>query len=132
MRRGEFMTLDEAIACTKEISSREFNDMIHCIRCSEIHGYIADWLEDYKRLCTEKEQDIYERAYRDGYDKGSSDGRFFGYNQAIIDFAKRLENKKYLMKEIQEHDFCYTHYDELKANYVTTEYFEEQLKAGGE
>lgn len=53
-----------------------------------------------------------------------------GYNKAIDDFAKWLENKKYLMKEIHEHDLCYTHYDELKANYVTTEYFAEQLKAG--
>ena len=39
-----------------------------------------------------------------------------------------LRTKKYLMKEIQERDFCYTHYDELKANCVTTEYFTEQLK----
>ena len=53
------------------------------------------------------------------------------YNKAIDDFSKWLENKKYLMKEIQVHDFCYTHYDELKANCVTTEYFAEQLKAGG-
>lgn len=51
-------------------------------------------------------------------------------NKAIDDFAKWLENKKYLMKEIQEHDLCYTHYDELKSNYVVAEYLEEQLKAG--
>lgn len=51
-------------------------------------------------------------------------------NKAINDFAKWLESKKYLMKEIQEHDFCYTHYDELKADYVKTEFFAEQLKAG--
>lgn len=85
------MTLDEAITCTKEISSREFNDMVHCIRCSEIHGYIAEWLEDYKRLCTEKEQDIYERAYKDGYDKGYSDGRFAGYNKAIDDACEYMK-----------------------------------------
>ena len=53
-------------------------------------------------------------------------------NKAIDDFAKWLENKKYLMKEIHEHDFCYTHYDELRANCVTTEYLAEQLKAGVE
>lgn len=51
-------------------------------------------------------------------------------NKAIDDFAKWLGNKKYLMKEIQDHDFCYTHYDELKSNYVVAEYLEEQLKAG--
>ena len=47
----------------------------------------------------EKEQDIYERAYRDGYDKGSSDGRFFGYNKAIDDFVK---SEDYLMEKIKE------------------------------
>ena len=52
--------------------------------------------------------------------------------KAIDGFAKWLENKKYLMKEIQEHDFCYTHYNELKANCVTTEYLAEQVKAGDE
>lgn len=50
--------------------------------------------------------------------------------KAIDGFAKWLENKKYLMKEIHEHDFCYTHYNELKANCVTTEYLAEQVKAG--
>ena len=49
---------------------------------------------------------------------------------AIDDFAKWLENKKYLMKEIQNHNFCYTHYDELKSNDVVTEYLAEQLKEG--
>ena len=51
-------------------------------------------------------------------------------NKAINDFAKWLENKKYLMKEIQNHNFCYTHYDELKSNDVVTEYLAEQLKEG--
>ena len=44
------MTLDETITCAKEISSRDFNDMVYCIKCSEIHGQIAEWLEDYKRI----------------------------------------------------------------------------------
>ena len=44
------MTLDEAITCAKEISSRDFNDMVYCIKCSKIHGQIAEWLEDYKRI----------------------------------------------------------------------------------
>lgn len=50
-------------------------------------------------------------------------------NKAIDDFALWLENKKYLMKEMQERDFCYTHYDELKADYVITEYLTEQFSA---
>ena len=44
-------------------------------------------------ICTEKEQDIYERAYRDGYDKGYSDGRFVGYNKAIDDFNEKAHSK---------------------------------------
>ena len=47
------MTLDEAITCAKEISSRDFNDMVYCIKCSEIHGQIAEWLEDYKQRLVE-------------------------------------------------------------------------------
>ena len=33
------------------------------------------------------EQDIYEKAYKDGQDKGLSDGWFFGRNEAIDEFA---------------------------------------------
>lgn len=36
------------------------------------------------------EQDIYEKAYKDGQDKGLSDGRFFGRNEAIDEFAEKL------------------------------------------
>ena len=46
---------------------------------------------NYKRLSSETEQDIYERAYKDGYDKGSSDGYFVGYNKAIDDFVKKYK-----------------------------------------
>ena len=55
------------------------------------HIQIARWLEDYKRLSTEKEQDIYERAYKDGYDKGYDQGRFNGYREAIDDFVVKSD-----------------------------------------
>lgn len=36
------------------------------------------------------EQDIYEKAYKEGQDKGFSDGEFIGRNKAIDEFAERL------------------------------------------
>lgn len=44
------MTLDEAIKHSEEVSSRKFNDNVHCIRCAEKHRQFAEWLKDYKRL----------------------------------------------------------------------------------
>lgn len=105
------MTIDEAIENLKE--DYEIDMYIRGIA-----PQLAEWLEELKML-------------RELKDEHRKIGNIEGYNKAIDDFAKWLENKKYLMKEIQEHDYCYTHYDELKANCVTTEYFAEQLKAGG-
>ena len=121
------MTIDEAIAYEKEVAkdicveamlchaNPDNGKLDDCIERGNYHEQIAEWLEDYKRI---KMLIPIEQALK------------AEYNKAIDDFAKWLENKKYLMKEIQNHDFCYTHYDELKANYVTTEYFAEQLKEG--
>lgn len=109
------MTIDEAIEC--EINHRLY---------PEYHEQIAEWLEELKELQNMTAGHLYAVAFKNGYLKAEKEVR----EKSIDDFAKWLENKKYLMKEIQEHNFCYTHYDELKANYVVTEYFEEQLKAG--
>ena len=76
------MTLDEAITLLK------FNNKYIADLKNDDLQQIAEWLEDYKRLAKETEQDIYERAYKDGLDKGLSDGHFFGYNKAIDDFAE--------------------------------------------
>ena len=94
----------------------------------EDNEHLAEWLEDYKYIKQWK-SDIMEEFFK--YDVSSFEELVTNTrNKAIDDFAKWLENKKYLMKEIQDHDFCYTHYDELKANCVTTEYFTQQLKGG--
>ena len=77
------MTLDEAIEFCNEKSKN-----IKLRTEPKTFEQIAEWLEDYKRLAKETEQDIYERAYKDGLDKGLSDGHFFGYNKAIDDFAE--------------------------------------------
>lgn len=97
------MTLDEAIAHAKEVAERnrrqwkncpaDRREIAHqtCEQCAEQHEQLAMWLEDYKRLSTEKEQDIYERAYQDGYNKGYDQGRFNGYYKAIDDFVVKSD-----------------------------------------
>ena len=122
------MTLDEAIAHAREVAEEQrkacdlawvWDNPDNIKKCAEEHDQLAEWLEELKTIKEEIGTDEWimehDRLIRNG---------------TIDDFAKWLENKKYLMKEMHEHDFCYTHYDELKANYVVTEYFEEQLKGG--
>ena len=143
---SEISSIDEAIAHARE-KAKEIRENIidgdnlepyesYCnamvAKSSEEQEQLAEWLEELKTI---KEMDLSIPQY---FTKEQSDWikaycikrNMEFYNKAIDDFAKWLENKKYLMKEIQERDFCYTHYDELKANCVTTEYFEEQLKVG--
>ena len=114
------MTLDEAITLLK------FNNKHIADLKNDDLQQITEWLEDYKHIKQWK-SDIMDSFCK--YDVSSFEELVTNArNKAIDDFAKWLENKKYLMKEIQDHDFCYTHYDELKANCVITEYFAEQLK----
>ena len=112
------MTLDETITLLK------FNNKHIADLKNDDLQQIAEWLEELKELRNMTAGHLYAVAFNRGYLKAEKEVR----ENAIDDFAKWLENKKYLMKEIQERDFCYTHYDELKANCVTTEYFTEQLK----
>ena len=98
------MTLDEAIMCAKEISSRDFNDMVYCIKCSEIHGQIAEWLEDYKCIKQWK-SDIMEEFCR--YDVSSFEELVINTkNKAIDDFVKEFKRKtpmeNCLIDEIEE------------------------------
>ena len=135
------MTLDKAIAHEKELAEENYMQGMLChanpnddeldgyIENGRYHEQVAKWLEDYKHIKQWK-SDIMEDFCKydvDSFEELVTNTR----NKAIDDFVKWLENKKYLMKEIQDHDFCYTHYDELKASCVTTEYFAEQLKVGG-
>ena len=125
------MTLDEAISEFKERTedSKKISElgMKSYIPKAKEEEQLAEWLEELKELRNMTAGHLYAVAFNRGYLKAEKEVG----EKAIDDFAKWLENKKYLMKEIQDHDFCYTHYDELKANYVVTEYFEEQLKVGG-
>ena len=124
------MTIDEAISEFKERAedSKKISElgMKSYIPKAKEEEQLAKLLEELKELRNITAGHLYAVAFNRGYLKAEKEVR----EKTIDDFAKWLENKKYLMKEIQEHNFCYTHYDELKANYVVTEYFEEQLKAG--
>lgn len=55
------------------------------------------------------EQDIYEQAYKDGHDKGFSDGEFIGRNKAIDDCIKILD-----MKTPKYHDVLNDRYDMIE------------------
>lgn len=134
------MTIDEMIEeqrenakTQREIAEECFEEhifdekeRIEHLRYANEYEQLAEWLEELNELRNMTAGHLYAVAFNRGYLKAEKEVR----EKSIDDFAKWLENKKYLMKEIQEHNFCYTHYDELKANYVVTEYFEEQLKAG--
>ena len=112
--RGEFMTLDEAITCAKEISSRDFNDMVYCIKCSEIHGQIAEWLEDYKRI-KQWESDIMDSFCK--YDVSSFEELVTNTrNKAIDDFLKNL----YKIGEHRDFDWedMYKLAEQLKAGVI--------------
>lgn len=52
------MTIDEAISHAREVASRMFDDRVHCIKCAEEHGQLAEWLEElqqYRQIGTVKE-----------------------------------------------------------------------------
>ena len=86
------MTIDEIIENEKEIADILYDQQRS--HSAYYHKQLAEWLEDYKRLkelFSTCEQEIYEKAYKEGQDKGFSDGHFFGYNKAIDDFAEKLK-----------------------------------------
>ena len=89
------MTIDEAIAHAREVSSRKFDDRVHCIKCAEEHEQLAEWLEELKALRKEKSdflilaKDIAEGNYEMGME--------IGYKKAIDDaksvILQTLDNK---------------------------------------
>lgn len=92
------ITIDEAIEYEREMAepcSEKCEDNTNCVECCKRHEQIAEWLKDYKKLKQETEQDIYERAYKDGQDKGLSVGRSLGYNKAIDDLVNELRSLEF-------------------------------------
>lgn len=77
------LSIDEAIVHAREVSSRKFDDMVHCIRCSEFHEQLAEWLEELKanRIALEKANGYLEANYR------------LGYNTAIDNFVVKIKER---------------------------------------
>ena len=103
------MSIDEAIVHAREVSSRKFDDRVHCIRCSEFHKQLAEWLEELK--CYKNDNDFSD--YADRLHKIAFNS---GYNKALDDFVNTV-------KATFPHD---------NIAICNTEVIAEQLKAGGE
>ena len=69
------MTREEAINFLKGYLDEE----VYTEKCRNAHKMAIEALE--QEPC--KEQEIYEKAYKEGYDKGWSDGNFIGANRWI-------------------------------------------------
>ena len=122
------MTLDEAITCAKEISSRDFNDMVHCIKCSEIREQIAEWLEDYKCIKQWK-SDIMDSFCK--YDVNSFEELVTNTrNKTIDDFLKKISesNKGHWRPTRYEHGEVVS--ETMSYDIGTIRLIAEQLKAG--
>ena len=86
------MIIDEAIAHAREVSSRKFDDRVHCIRCSEFHEQIADWLEELKDYQDKKKMVVHVdcenmNSIKDKIDELSKYAES-QYNKALDDFVK--------------------------------------------
>lgn len=102
------MTIDEAIAHAREVSSRKFDDRVHCIRCSEFYKQIAEWLEELSRRRVEElfkktdEKVIRDNAIDEFADKIISlcvDGEFMNrFNEfpatTTFEIAEQLKEKR--------------------------------------
>ena len=110
------MTIDEAITHAREVSSRKFDDRVHCIRCSEFHKQLAEWFEELKFLRQWKSDVMNEFCKYDCNSVGEAIHN--GYNKALDDFVNACK----------EDISCQTF--GLHINGI--ERISEQLKAGGE
>ena len=118
------MTIDEAIAQAREASSRKFDDRVHCIRCSEFHKQLAEWLEELKdyrdknkmvvRIDCENMDSIKDKIEELSRYAESQ------YNKALDDFVKFANT----MPTVEEED------GEIRPMWL--EEMAERLKVGGD
>ena len=114
------MTIDEAIAHAREVASEqkrrsgicvqnnsECDKFSACLKCSEEHEQLADWLEELKDY-----RENQHRSLRHMYEKG--------YNKALDDFVKFANT----MPTVEEEDGT------IRPMWL--EEMTEQLKVGGE
>ena len=136
------MTIDEAIAHAREVASEqkrrsgicvqnnsECDKFSACIKCSEEHEQLAEWLEDYRRLL-EFEKSVL--ANEDGYLATMCER--IGYNKAIDDFVEKLNAKcDGMIKDKWNSNVAPISWAEAYADFKDDiDEISEQLKAGGE
>ena len=122
------MTIDEAITHAREVSSRKFDDRVHCIRCSEFHKQLAEWLEELKFLKQWK-SDVMDGFCR--YDASSFEELVANVeNKAINDFVKKISesNKGHWRSTRYEHGEVVS--ETMSYDIGTIRLIAEQLKAG--
>lgn len=129
------MTIDEAIAHAREVSSRKFDDRVHCIRCSEFHEQIAEWLEElkFRRIL----QLQCEKEFFAGYEKGKKEGYTKGYADGSLSVTSEIRKKvidDFVCYMCNEFDSKYAAIEEHTGEYVIKRVHSiaEELKAGGE
>ena len=127
------LSIDEAILHTKEVASRKFDDRVHCIRCSEFHNQLAEWLEELKMYKSLAPRELVSQKQKNDrvieYSKGFNYGFNTGYNKAIGDFAEKLK------AECREHYVdCNPYFGGITDSILYEDDIDkiaEQLKAGG-
>lgn len=97
------MTLDEAIEHAREVAEENREKAMtsffppyadKCESCAEEHEKIASWLEEYKKLKSIDEDLRLKYCYEDLSDADNL-GYLRGYNKAIDDFIKKLEEHEH-------------------------------------
>ena len=95
------MTIDEAIAYAREVSSGKFDDRVHCTRCSEFYEHLEELLEELKDYrdknkmvvkidCVNSDEfkDILVKTAKEQYNKAIDD-----YKSGIKEELERFEVK---------------------------------------
>ena len=101
------MTIDEAIAHAREVSSGKFDDRVHCNRCSEFYEHLAELLEELKDYRDKNKvvvtiDCVNSDEFKDILVKTAKEQ----YNKAIDDFANTLiENYDYLPQILSQEAF---------------------------
>ena len=97
-----YMTIDEAIAKYKEITNTDAICPAHCNiscdKCVQESGQLADWLEELKAL--KNGLNIKCDSLNEALEKGKK----VGYNKALDDFVKALQEK--IEKDLSNHDLA--------------------------
>ena len=130
------MTIDEAIAHAREVASEqkrrsgicaqnnsECDKFSACLKCSEEHEQLAEWLEELKDYRDKNKMVVrIDCANSDEFKDMAVKLAKEQYNKAIDDFVKLAKEHNWNIRNRNENEFIYGAIDRLA----------EQLKEGGE